>query len=103
MSAPPLDEIVRKIVDAFHPRRIVLFGSRARDEAGPDSDVDLMVEMESDASPPERAVAVSRLFRPRTWPMDLFVYTPDEARRFGRIGGTLMSTINAEGRVLYER
>ncbi|MBM4047306.1 MAG: nucleotidyltransferase domain-containing protein, partial [Planctomycetes bacterium] len=34
-------DIVQKIVAAFHPRRIILFGSRARGEQRADSDVDL--------------------------------------------------------------
>ncbi|HZP96251.1 MAG TPA: nucleotidyltransferase domain-containing protein [Candidatus Limnocylindria bacterium] len=40
---PVLDEIVRRLVDAFHPEGIYLFGSMARGDAGPDSDYDLMV------------------------------------------------------------
>lgn len=38
-----LGEILRRLVDAFQPERIYLFGSKARDEAGSDSDYDLMV------------------------------------------------------------
>ena len=38
-----LDEIVRRLVDAVDPDRIVLFGSRARDDARPDSDYDLLI------------------------------------------------------------
>ncbi len=40
---PILAEIVRRLIEALHPERIYLFGSRARGEAGPDSDYDLMV------------------------------------------------------------
>ena len=45
MIEPPIEEIARKIVEAFRPRRIVMFGSRARGDSRPDSDLDLMVEM----------------------------------------------------------
>jgi predicted nucleotidyltransferase len=38
-----LDDIVRRLVDAFRPERVYLFGSRARGEGGPDSDCDLLV------------------------------------------------------------
>ena len=40
-----LDELVRRIVEAVHPLRIILFGSAARGEMAPDSDVDVMVVM----------------------------------------------------------
>jgi|SRR5579863_858048 predicted nucleotidyltransferase len=102
-SPPPIEEITRLIADAFHPRRIVLFGSRARGDATPDSDVDLMIEMDTTASPIERAIAVRTLFGLRTWSLDVVVYTPDEIDRLRRINGTLASMIDAEGRVVYER
>ena len=38
-----LDEIVRRLTEALAPERIYLFGSRARGDAGPDSDYDLLV------------------------------------------------------------
>src|SRR3989304_2373412 len=50
---PQLAEIVRRLVEAYQPERIYLFGSMARGDAGPDSDYDLMVVVPDDA-PPER-------------------------------------------------
>lgn len=98
-----LDDVVRRIVDRFQPRRVVLFGSRARGDARPDSDIDLFIEMESDQRPIERAAQVSRLLTPRRWGLDVFVYTPDEVRaRRGRPGDVL-AYVEAEGRTLYER
>ncbi len=40
---PILIDIVRRLVEAYHPEHIYLFGSRARGEAGPDSDYDILV------------------------------------------------------------
>jgi hypothetical protein len=48
---PALAEIVRRLVDAYRPHRIYLFGSIARGERGPDSDYDLMVVVPDDAEP----------------------------------------------------
>jgi hypothetical protein len=42
-SPAVLDALVRRIAERFSPDKIILFGSRARGEAGPDSDVDLLV------------------------------------------------------------
>ena len=98
-----IEQIVRTIVERFEPKRIVLFGSRARGDHRPDSDLDLFIEMESSLRPPERAVAIGAVFGLHPWSMDLVVYTPQEVDRLrGRIG-SLLSTIEREGKVLYER
>ena len=102
MREPPIDEIVAKIVAEFHPRRIVLFGGRARGEVGPDSDLDLMIEMETPLKPFERKLAVDRLFGLRDWAMDLVVYTPAEMARLRDVAGTLAHVVAREGKVLYE-
>ncbi|MGD0129965.1 MAG: nucleotidyltransferase domain-containing protein [Terriglobia bacterium] len=104
MNTPDLlEHITRTIVDRFHPRRIILFGSSARGEATPESDLDLFVEMETHARPPERAIEVSSVFGLRPWSLDVVVYTPEEVQRLRKINGTLVSVIEAEGKVLYER
>ncbi len=43
MAIPKLDDIIRRIVQTVKPERIILFGSAARGEAGPHSDIDLLV------------------------------------------------------------
>ena len=46
---PALAEVVRRLVDAYQPERIYLFGSVARGDAGSDSDYDLLVVVPDDA------------------------------------------------------
>jgi uncharacterized protein len=103
MDRKQLEEISATIVRRFNPVRVVVFGSHARGEAGEDSDLDLFVEMETDRPPPERAIEVSAVFGLRPWSLDVVVYTTAEVARLRRIRGTLLSTIEAEGEVLYER
>ena len=98
-----VEEIVTRIVEKFHPKRVIAFGSYARGEHGPDSDLDLIVEMESDKPFWERTLAVSELFVPRDWALDLLVYTPQELADETAIWGTLPQMIEKEARVLYER
>ncbi|MCX5654653.1 MAG: nucleotidyltransferase domain-containing protein [Planctomycetota bacterium] len=103
MGTEQIGEVVDAIVERFHPRRVVLFGSYARGDAHADSDVDLLVEMETSASPPERVMQISRLFGRRRWSLDVVVYTPEEVQRLRAVTGTLVSVVEAEGKVLYER
>jgi len=107
MGAPRSDRLIeqvtRKIVERFDPKRIILFGSRARGEAQQDSDLDIFVEMESDRRPPERAAEVASIFGLRNWPLDVVVYTPDEVEQLRTVRGSLLSIIEAEGQLLYER
>jgi predicted nucleotidyltransferase len=97
-----LEQVTKTIVDRFHPRRIILFGSRARGDARPDSDIDLFIEMESSRTPPERAIEVSAVFGLHSWPLDVVVYTPEEAKRLRGRPGTLLTLVEKEGRVLHE-
>lgn len=79
----------------------MLFGSRARGDARTDSDVDLMIEMESSLRPLERARQVYGLFGPRRWSMDVVVYTPQEVQEQRHYRNSLLHTIEREGQVLY--
>ncbi|MBI3948868.1 MAG: nucleotidyltransferase domain-containing protein [Acidobacteria bacterium] len=103
IDAGLIECITRTIIERFHPKRIILFGSHARGEATVDSDLDLFIEMETQERPPERAIAVSSIFGLRRWPLDVVVYTPQEVERLRNVNGSLLSAIEAEGKVLYER
>jgi predicted nucleotidyltransferase len=103
ITEPSVDQIADKIVAAFDPRRIVLFGSKARGDSRPDSDVDLLIEMETDLTAADRIRAIDRLFSPRTWPLDVVVFTPEEAARQRASRNSLVGIAEREGRVLYER
>ncbi len=103
IQAALLEQVTRTIIERFHPKRIVLFGSHARGDAGSDSDLDLFIEMQTSQRPPERAIEVSAAFGLRPWPLDVVVYTPEEVQRLQGINGTLLSVIEKEGKVLYEQ
>ena len=94
--------VTRTIVERFHPKKILLFGSYARGEAKPDSDLDLMVEMESDKPWHQRVVEMQSVFSDRDWAMDILVFTPEEMERErGFLGGVVRSA-EREGKILYE-
>jgi len=97
-----LNEIVRRLVEAYHPERIYLFGSHARGEAGPDSDYDLLVVVPGSA-PAERRR--SRLAYEALWgtgtAADVLVWTRDAFEARLHLRASLPSTVMAEGRLLY--
>jgi predicted nucleotidyltransferase len=98
-----LRQIADRIAAAIHPQAIILFGSHARGEAGPDSDLDLMVITASDQPRLERYSQVRRLFRGMGLGMDILVYTPEEFAQFQSVPGSLTYTVAHEGKVLYGR
>src|SRR5947209_1125299 len=85
-----IEEVTQRIVSSFNPTRIVLFGSHARGEGGTESDLDLMVEMETELDFYERIRQITSIFGNRLWPMDVLVYTPQEVERDKDVNGTMV-------------
>ncbi len=77
-----LRTITTRIAEAVRPEKIILFGSWARGERGPHSDIDLLIIQESDLSRPQRYAQARRLFWGMGVPMDILVYTPQEFARY---------------------
>ncbi len=98
-----LDRIVRRIVDAVDPERIILFGSRAKGTARPDSDYDLLVLSNSEKPPRERNRDVRALFPRRSFSLDVFVYTPVEFEQRKTLVNHLCFYAHRDGRTIYER
>ena len=98
-----IDEMVRRIVARFDPERIILFGSAARGEAGPDSDVDLLVVMRVEGSRREKAVQIGVAVNDIPVPKDIVVTTPEDFEWRKRIVGTIERPAAREGRLVYAR
>jgi predicted nucleotidyltransferase len=101
--ADRLPGVVQRLVTRLEPEKIVLFGSYAYGDPTPDSDVDLLVIWQTDASPTERYLAVSRELYPRPFPVDLLVRTPQEIDQALRAGDFFIQEIMTQGHVLYAR
>ncbi len=98
-----LPEVTRRLVNALRPEKIILFGSYAYGRPNPDSDVDLLVIMNTHASLAERYLLVSRLLRPRPFPVDILVKNPAEIEQALQAGDFFIQEILSKGQVLYER
>lgn len=98
-----LRKIVQRIVNELRPEKIILFGSYGYGSPTEDSDVDLLVIMETSSRPADRYLAVSRLIRPRPFPLDILVKTPEEISRATEKGDFFIGEIVTKGQTLYER
>ena len=98
-----LQEVVRRIVEAFDPERIILFGSYVSGAPTPDSDVDLLIVMEDGERPARRSARVARVLLDVPFPIDILVRTPEELQHRLRIGDYFIQEILEQGRALYER
>jgi predicted nucleotidyltransferase len=98
-----IQQMVRRIVSRFHPERVILFGSHARDGAGPDSDVDLLVVMAVSGSKREKQLEIRLALRSFRIPKDIVVTTPEEFVWRKEIPGTIERPAAREGKVLYAR
>lgn len=97
-----LREVLLRLVEAYEPERVYLFGSHARGEAGPDSDYDLLVVV-PDSAPPQRRR--SRLAYEALWSTgtaaDVLVWTRGAFEARLHLHASLPYTVLAEGRLLY--
>ena len=96
-----LGRLVECIVECVHPRRIVLFGSAARGEVGPESDLDLLIVMPDGTHRRHTAQRLYQTIRGVTMPFDLVVATVSDLEREACNPGLLYHVILPEGRTLY--
>ncbi|NEX16532.1 MAG: DNA polymerase III subunit beta [Halochromatium sp.] len=98
----PFSEICRRLVDAYHPKRLILFGSRVWGTPDQDSDLDIMVEVDETDEPVWK--------RPRKgykalfgigFPCDILVRTSDEIARERELPATLIHKIVTDGQVIH--
>jgi len=97
-----ISEMTELLKEAARPRRIVLFGSHARGEAEPGSDVDVLV-VETDV--PDRGaemVRLNRVLSPLRMPVDLLVVSEDVFQYWCDTPGNVYFEAATEGKVLYE-
>jgi predicted nucleotidyltransferase len=95
--------MVKRIVERFHPDRVILFGSHARGTAGPDSDVDLLVVMSVTGSKREKQLEVRRALHQFKVSKDIIVTTPEDFEWRKEIPGTIERPAAREGKVVYAR
>ncbi len=102
----PMEAIVavaRRIAEKFNPDKIILFGSYAYGDPKPWSDVDLLVVMDSSATPNQQRRAISKALAPKTFAIEVLIRSARELQERIPLGDWFLKEIVERGRVLYER
>lgn len=95
-----IKELTAKIVREFSPEKVILFGSWAWGNPGPDSDVDLFIVKNVENTRDFARLVDGSIF-PRPFPLDVIVYKPDQIKNRLNIGDLFIKDIMDNGVVLY--
>jgi len=98
-----VESVTRSIAEGIQPEKIILFGSRARGDADPESDIDLLLICKDFTSRRDLKLRVRDLFAWPDFSMDLFVLTPEEFERQKDVVSTVGRIASREGVVCYDR
>lgn len=96
-----LQQLVERIVGAVHPLRIILFGSAARGEMGPDSDVDVLVVMPEGVHRWRTAQDLHQQMHGLSVSVDIVVATPTDLEKHRDTIGLIYRQVLREGREVY--
>ncbi len=96
-----IDQVVKQIVEKFKPQKIILFGSYARGNPRPESDVDLLVVMDTSQKESKQSLEIRRHLGVM-FGMDLIVHTPKHLKERVDMGDWFLRDVLKEGKVLYE-
>jgi predicted nucleotidyltransferase len=97
-----LEEIIRRIVEVAAPERIILFGSAARGEMGPHSDLDLLVVKSGIFHELDVAGDIYMNLRGVHYPVDVIVVKPEDVERYRDTHALVIKPALHDGRVIYD-
>lgn len=97
-----IKRLTELLIEAARPKRIIMFGSQVRGEAGEDSDLDIMVVEEGVPDRASEMVRLNRLLRSLDIPVDLLVVSAEKFSYWCDTPGNVYFEAATEGVVLYE-
>ena len=103
ISDKTTSEIRERLVNAFAPEKIILFGSQARGTADERSDVDILVICSFKGKRRHLMLEMDRALDDLDYAFDILILKPEEFQRDRRIPGTIGRYAQLEGRVLYDQ
>ena len=102
IDEPLTREIVRRILAAARPDRVILFGSAAIGKMTRDSDIDILIVEPSPADHHEESVRIRRALGNVGFPVDVIVISTERFEETKNIFGGIAYPAHKYGRVLYE-
>jgi predicted nucleotidyltransferase len=102
ISDETLSQVKDRLVNGFHPEKIILFGSQARGTADDRSDVDILVVCSFEGKRRHLMLEMDRALRGLRLARDIMILTPEEFELDRHIPGTIARPAWKEGKVLYE-
>lgn len=96
-----IQSITKQLIEKYGPEKIILFGSAARGDTGPDSDADfLIIKEQTPYYGSDRIRELSPIIE-RNIPVDFLIYRPEEFEKRLEMGDPFLKAILKEDRVLY--
>ncbi|PSN14031.1 hypothetical protein C7293_13365 [filamentous cyanobacterium CCT1] len=104
LTQTTIEQIADRIVERFHPEKIILFGSYARGEAHDHSDLDLLIVMATLAPRGQRSAPILKMLaQDYAEPIDVVVRSAQALKDWEQIPGSFAHQVLTEGIVLYDR
>lgn len=102
-NSPLIEKILDKLVNEYHPKEVILFGSYAQGNPHEDSDIDLLIVKDTKEKFLERWTTVRKILTDpkRKVPMDVLILTPEEIDNRLSIGDQFLLEIYRTGNRLY--
>lgn len=102
LSKKKLQHALSAIINAVHPKKVILFGSYARNEADEDSDLDLLVIEPHPINKGMQMVKIRNAIGDIGIGVDVLVYSEEYVKEWGHLRGSVLYWAIKEGKVLYE-
>ena len=103
ISMRAIRTVAQRIANQFYPEKNILFGSYAYGKPKPESDVDLLIVMETALREKQQRLEISRALSPRPFPFDVVIRTPRQMQDRIAMGDPFLTEIMTRGKPLYER
>jgi len=100
MIIKKITDKIKKVVD---PEKIILFGSYAIGKQKKESDLDILIIMNSSLPRYKRSVPVYKALAGVLISKDIIVYTPEEVEDWKDVPQAFVTTAISKGKVLYEK
>ncbi len=98
-----LEDVVSRLLQAGNPEKIILFGSQARGDATPESDLDLLIVDDSGLPKYDNTVRYLKALKKLGYPKDVLVCTPQDYEAWSDTINHIYAVARREGKVLYEK